>query len=94
MIDARDGSSALDIFARGDRFDVLVTDIVMPRLGGQELAQRVLRARPDARVLYMSGYAEVTAAELAGIRRIDTLLKPFDAEEFLSRVRETLDTRR
>ena len=93
VMDARDGLSALDLLSRGNHpFDVLVTDVVMPRMGGYELAQRVLRARPGTRILYMSGYAEesIMPSFITG-RRVDLIRKPFDAADLLSRLREVLD---
>jgi CheY-like chemotaxis protein len=92
-MDARDGLSALDLLSRGNHpFDVLVTDVVMPRMGGYELAQRVLRARPGTRILYMSGYAEesIMPSFVTG-GRVDLIRKPFDAADLLSRLREVLD---
>ncbi|HUI71851.1 MAG TPA: PAS domain S-box protein [Spirochaetia bacterium] len=93
VIEARDGISALERLSRGDRaFDILVTDVVMPRMGGQELAQRVVQNRPSTRVLFMSGYAEeaIMPPPMGGVR-VDLIRKPFDAVTFLARLREVLD---
>jgi len=93
VIDARDGISALEILSRGDcAVDVLVTDVVMPRMGGHELARRVVQSRPSTRVLYMSGYAEeaIMPPPVDG-RPVDLIRKPFDAASFLSRLRDVLD---
>jgi two-component system, cell cycle sensor histidine kinase and response regulator CckA len=93
VIDAGDGISALEILSRGERsFDVLVTDVVMPRMGGQELVRRVLESRPATRVLYMSGYAEesIMPPPLDG-RPADLIRKPFDGAALLSRLRDVLD---
>ena len=93
VVDARDGVSALELLSNGRRtFDVLVTDVVMPRMGGQELARRVLQGSPETRVLYMSGYAEesVMPPHLEG-QRVDLIRKPFEAAALLARLREVLD---
>jgi len=93
VIDAHDGLSALELVSRQDsRFDVLVTDVVMPRMGGHELAQRVLEARPATKVLYMSGYAEeaIMPPHPEG-QPVDLIRKPFDSAAFLARLREVLD---
>ena len=93
VIDAQDGVAALELLSRGDRvFDILVTDVVMPRMGGHELAQRVLEAHPAMRVLYMSGYTEEHIVRPAVTdRRIDLIRKPFDTAGFLAHLREVLD---
>ena len=93
VVAAEDGASAMDVLSRADRvFDVLVTDVVMPRMGGYELAQHMLRAAPATRVLFMTGYAEesIMPPPLGG-RPVDLVRKPFDAEVLLSRLREVLD---
>jgi PAS domain S-box-containing protein len=72
---------------------LLLTDIVLPKMDGRELAVRVRRDRPDVRVLFMSGYA-------SGLGTIDGLLepgvhlleKPFTAHALLTKTRQLLDT--
>ena len=90
--EAEDGESAAALAARLQAFDLLVSDLVMPRLGGIELARRLQAERPELRVLYLSGYAENGALRRAGLRLGTTLLaKPFSPSELLERVREVLD---
>ncbi len=72
-----------------DKFDLLLTDIVMPEMEGPELASRLLAMRPQTPVLFMSGYAD--AAErlgLAGDRRF--IQKPFTPDALARKVREAL----
>jgi CheY-like chemotaxis protein len=58
--------------------DLLVTDVVMPKMGGRELAHRLSAVRPLIKVLYMSGYAENSAAEPAILDQNSVWLqKPF-----------------
>jgi two-component system cell cycle sensor histidine kinase/response regulator CckA len=52
---ASDGPEALTILANDGPFDVLVTDVVMPQMGGDELARRVRQAAPTIKVLYVTG---------------------------------------
>ncbi len=94
VIDARDGASALEILsARGRAVDVLVTDVVMPRMGGHELAERLVQAKPGIRVLYMSGYTDEAVVPRGAIpRQVDLIRKPFDADAFLTRLRNVLDS--
>jgi CheY-like chemotaxis protein len=75
---------------------LLLTDVVMPRLNGVELAQRLTRQRPDTKVLYMSGFAVVGAQpeQLSGpgLEPGDPILpKPFSTEALIRKVREVLD---
>ena len=53
---ARDGREALDRLARDGRVDLVLTDVVMPRLGGRELVERLAASHPDLPVIWMSGY--------------------------------------
>ncbi len=71
---------------------LLVTDVVMPELGGLELAARLAEVRPGTSVIFMSGYAEGDKLQ-PGIRDLNVpfLQKPFSAESLILRVREALD---
>ncbi len=60
---AADGQEALEFAARGEPFDLLLTDLRMPRLDGRELIQRLRAARPDLPVVVMTGYAPPGGAE-------------------------------
>ena len=71
---------------------LLLTDIVMPGLGGRELARRILVRRPRTRVLYMSGYTDSVLAQ-GGVLEEDVsfLQKPFTPAVLAQKVREVLD---
>jgi two-component system, cell cycle sensor histidine kinase and response regulator CckA len=71
--------------------DLLITDVVMPQLNGEELAGLITRLHGKQRVLYMSGYLRAPAASARGIQRPWLLEKPFTAEVLLRRVREALE---
>jgi DNA-binding response OmpR family regulator len=59
VLEGRDGRHALELAeAHTGRIDLLVTDLIMPELGGAELARRVRARHPDLRVLYVSGYTD------------------------------------
>jgi two-component system cell cycle sensor histidine kinase/response regulator CckA len=84
VFDAEDGIRALECAATIDRIDVLLTDLVMPRMGGRALAERLADLRPDLKVLYMTGYvddAEVAREVRDGTRLL--LQKPFKADVLL-----------
>jgi CheY-like chemotaxis protein len=92
VLAARDGEEALTrAAAHAGRIDLLLTDVVMPGLNGRELALRFRQARPDARVLFMSGFAsDVIAADGGLLGDSELLMKPFTPDELLSRVRSAL----
>ena len=75
------------------RIDLLLTDVVMPELSGQRLAERLRSTRPDLNVLYMSGYTD-DAIVRHGVLTPGTHLleKPFSATTLAAKVREALDT--
>ncbi|EYF05434.1 ATP-binding protein [Chondromyces apiculatus] len=90
---AQDGEEALET-ARAHRgaIDILVTDVIMPRMGGKELAAHLVEERPHLRVLYTSGYAE-NAIVQHGILRPGSafIAKPYRPSELAERVRVLLD---
>ncbi len=72
--------------------DLLVTDVVMPGMTGEELAGQLRRTRPDIRVLFISGYAEDSDAIERALREGDAFLpKPFTVSSLARHVREVLD---
>jgi two-component system, cell cycle sensor histidine kinase and response regulator CckA len=92
VIEARDGAEALkNVERREGAIDLLVTDMVMPGMTGQELTARLRQSRPDIRVLYMSGYSERAAADSArGDSSMRLLAKPFSRWALLRAVHEIL----
>jgi CheY-like chemotaxis protein len=93
VLEAGDGVQALQRYeAEGERIDLILTDVVMPRMSGRELVDRVRAMRPAMPVLYMSGYTE-DAILRHGVRDSSVLLlgKPFTPADLISKVREVLD---
>jgi signal transduction histidine kinase len=89
---AANGADALEILERGDPVDLLLTDLVMPRMGGRELAERATLLRPKLRVLFTSGYTEdVIVQNRLLAHDIMLLNKPFTRAELAAKVREALD---
>ena len=89
MLPARDGEDALRIAdEHAGPIDLLVTDIVMPRMRGTELAERLISRRPHTGVLYMSGYADMSAQGEVDAAAI--VPKPFSEETLARLVSETL----
>jgi DNA-binding NtrC family response regulator len=74
--------------------DLLVTDVVLPGIGGPELAARLTAVRPQMSVLYVSGYAEPeTAMRLLRHPSVGYLQKPFALDEFVKRVENIVASR-
>ena len=73
--------------SRGE-IHLLLTDVVMPLLGGRGLAERLRADQPSIKVLYTSGYAEPSLAEQMGL---EFMQKPFTPQVLARKVREVLD---
>jgi two-component system, cell cycle sensor histidine kinase and response regulator CckA len=93
VLEAFDGAEALELAAgHGGAIDLLVTDIVMPRKTGPQVAAVLQAQRPELKVLYVSGYADEAIVPLA-LAGSDTAFvqKPFTRERLAAAVRELLD---
>jgi PAS domain S-box-containing protein len=93
VLAAASGSEALEVAETYEgRIDVLLTDVVMPGLSGQQVAGRLVEARPDVRVVFTSGYNEDAIAN-HGVLRPGTafLEKPFTAPDLARTLRGVLD---
>jgi diguanylate cyclase (GGDEF)-like protein/PAS domain S-box-containing protein len=92
VLAAADGREALELLARDQpHVDVLLTDVVMPVISGQELAKRIRASRPSLPVLFMSGYNEEAVLQDGGLVSGTAFLeKPFTPSFLLHRVREIL----
>jgi two-component system, cell cycle sensor histidine kinase and response regulator CckA len=93
VIEAQNGAEALQLgTTHQGKIDLLITDMVMPGMRGQELAARLQQQRSDLRVLYMSGYSEHSAGDRRqGDQRMRLLTKPFSRSVLLRTVRELLN---
>lgn len=75
----------------GTNINLLVTDVMMPEMNGQELYEQLLDSLPELRVLYISGYANETFVHKGLLEEsIEFLQKPFTAEKFLEKVRQSI----
>jgi PAS domain S-box-containing protein len=96
VLSAPDGVEALRLIGEADgQVHLLVTDVVMPGLGGRDLVTHVRDTYPDLRVLFVSGYTE-EGVRRRGVLDVESafLEKPFTAERLAQKVREVLDTPR
>jgi two-component system cell cycle sensor histidine kinase/response regulator CckA len=91
VLEAANGVEALSVAERlGHRIDLLVTDMVMPQMGGLDLAEKLRAHRPRLRALFTSGYTEENAAQIRSIEDARFLQKPFTGSALARRVREVL----
>ncbi len=92
VLETKNGVTALTVCeSKHEQIGLIITDVIMPKMGGIALAEEVARCYPKIRVMFLSGYTETSAqvAELAF--RADYLQKPVSSEELLGRVRTILD---
>ena len=90
VLAATDGAVALRVAARHPGpLHLLLTDVVMPHMNGWELARQLTAVRPETRVLYMTGYDEITAH--GGVPDADVLQKPFTPDVLARRVRQAIE---
>ena len=93
VIEASNGADALIKLESADgKLDLLVTDVVMPQMGGRELATKLTSTRSGLRVLFLSGYTENAIVHHGVLDAgLVFLQKPFTPEELVRRVRDVLD---
>jgi signal transduction histidine kinase/CheY-like chemotaxis protein len=95
VVEAADGDEAVGAAAAHDpgELHLLVTDMLMPRMRGSEVAARVRLAHPQIKVLFISGYADLSGlAPRIDETTVPFLAKPFTPASLAHRVREVLDT--
>jgi signal transduction histidine kinase len=91
VIDHADGRSALKAFEqKRNEIDILVTDMMMPGIGGRELARRIRQSRHDMPIVFMSGYTDDEELRAGLDARSAFIEKPFTPELLLAKVREAL----
>lgn len=93
VLTANDGQEALDMAAeRGGAIDLVVTDVIMPRVSGPELVRRLSNYYPRIKVLFMSGYSEDGDLSLMSDEEIEAVLpKPLSPKQLHAEVRRILD---
>ena len=93
VIEAGSGTEALSRFEeRRDDIDMMVTDMIMPGMGGAALCEQACRKKPDLKVMFCTGYnEELTEPSNDEVQSRQVIIKPFSRLELLKRIREVLD---
>jgi CheY-like chemotaxis protein len=95
VLEAEDGNEALEaLFAPKASVDLVMIDVVMPRMDGVELAEQIRERWPEKAILFTSGHAAEVLAQ-HGLESLDVpfLAKPYTRDEALAKVREVLERR-
>jgi len=93
VLEAKDGTDALAIAREyNGPIHLMISDVVMPQMGGAKLAGELALERPDMKVLFVSGYAETTVQRHGAIDVTTRFLqKPFSLRTLAHKIREVLD---
>lgn len=88
VLTARDGNNALNIARKHEgKIDLLITDVMMPKVDGFDLREKILRERSDLKILVMSGNLD---PEIAG-EDFPLIRKPFKREDLMLKIKSILD---
>jgi two-component system, cell cycle response regulator CpdR len=87
------GTVAHALLEAGERFDLLLTDIVMPEMDGIELAQKAAVIDPDMRVMFITGFSAVTLRAGQAMPNAKVLSKPFHLKDLVLEVDRVFETR-
>jgi len=92
VLTAADGREAMEIYRSAEEVDLVITDVVMPEMGGMELVRELKKVNPHLKALAVTGYTLIEAPEeLKENGILDIVHKPFDTETLAETIRRTLD---
>ena len=93
VIEARNGVEALSICQKEDfKFDLLMTDVVMPEMGGRELAEELKTRFPNLKIIYTSGYTDDAVVRHGVIEASTNFIpKPYTPAALAKKIRSVLD---
>jgi len=94
VLEAANGADALKISeSETEPVDLIITDLMMPEMGGSELAEKIRETQPDARILFTSGYTEDAVVRQTFLRQGEAFIeKPFTPASLAQKARELLDS--
>jgi two-component system, cell cycle sensor histidine kinase and response regulator CckA len=93
VLTAENGEAALEVLAREDKVDLMITDVVMPTMDGPTMVREARKTRPELPILFISGYAEEQLRKSIDFDRVSFLAKPFSVQRLAEAARETLTTK-
>jgi two-component system cell cycle sensor histidine kinase/response regulator CckA len=88
---AENGEAALEILAREEKIDLMISDVVMPTMDGPTTAREARKLHPDLPILFISGYAEEQLRKSIDVPNVSFLAKPFSVQQLAETVRDVLD---
>jgi two-component system cell cycle sensor histidine kinase/response regulator CckA len=93
VITADNGEDALEVLAKGEPIDLLISDVVMPGMDGPTMVREARESRPDLKILFMSGYAEEQLRKSIDLENVNFLPKPFSVTELAEAARRAVGTK-
>jgi two-component system cell cycle sensor histidine kinase/response regulator CckA len=90
---AENGEAALEILAREDKIDLMISDVVMPTMDGPTTAREARKTHPDLPILFISGYAEEQLRSSIDLERVSFLAKPFSVQKLAESARDTMNAK-
>jgi two-component system cell cycle sensor histidine kinase/response regulator CckA len=90
---AENGEAALEILAREEVIDLMISDVVMPTMDGPTTVREARKTRPDLPILFISGYAEEQLRKSIDLERVQFLAKPFSVQKLAEAARDALLTK-
>ena len=77
-----------------DSFDLIITDVIMPKMNGTDLHRHIKAISPDSKILFISGYIENSIIKNEIVEKgLDFIQKPFDLKVFLRKIRDIIETK-
>ena len=93
VLAAESGEAALEILAREEKIDLMISDVVMPTMDGPTTVRAARKDRPELPILFISGYAEEQLRKSIDIPNVSFLAKPFSVQQLAETVRDVLTAR-
>ncbi len=90
---AENGEAALEVLAREEGIDLMVSDVVMPTMDGPTTAREARKSHPDLPILFISGYAEEQLRKSINLDNVAFLAKPFSVQKLAETVRDVLNAK-
>ena len=93
ILTAQNGREALEVFSGHDGpIHLILTDLVMPKMGGQDLVEKIQSEKPEVKLVYMSGYTDRAISDNGMLHKdVNFIQKPFSSNDLVRKVREVLN---